>query len=483
MVFGTPIMNKAEEVFERLKAGTPWRNAKEGVGSSSVYGGYNLFDAWAGPRVNEVQVRIKEVETRLQGLQEQEKRLDDEAKSKTAVIGDLSAWQQALENGNATLETRASLLGEQVKKTEEGLKTLEARGITPDIIEAVAGTDADAPELIKRIKTGKEQKALETKVEELHGVEQNLNKGNAALEEKRENLKTEVTSEGNTLDEVKRKTVFFRESQLVVQDAFSRGYSSETLTALFAALKRIEVKGHSNTSILRLLKGLEGEKTLDEQQSKLKQVDSELEETTKNLDQVKGSMRAAVNTFVPTLINAQNKALAEITTFRDAVNSSMDELARQRQTSFSKMEADAEKKLTNMNSLVNAEAGVLHDRLIMLYRTLNLSFEVYQGKIKKWGEIQMEAGKYEATLRIGSYIQTLITDPKQAANLPPDLALLFANSLHSYVEDKLPKATTQPPPHIIQREATLPRFTHVQLRSLTGWIHVDLADRRLRGEI
>jgi hypothetical protein len=477
-------MNKAEEVFERLKAGTPWGQAKKGVGGSTAYGGYNLFDAWVEPRVTQKQAEVNAEEDKVRKLREQVGGLDDEAKSKIAAVEMLSARQQALEKGCAELETKASLLGEQVGKMEEGLKTLDVRGITPDVVEAVAGTDAaGATELLARVKTDKEHKALETRVEELRGVERSLNEGNATLGGKRDGLRTEVASEGNALDEIKRKTVYWRESQLVVQDAFNRDYSSEMLTSLLRALKRFEIKGQPNQSIIRLIKGLEVEKSLEEQQSRLRQVDSELEETTKKLDVIKGTISAGVNTVIPAINTATSKAIGEVAAFRNKANAELEDLARKQHTSLAKLGADAESKLKSISQLVTAEAEVVDRRLNTIYGTLNLSFDIYQQEIKKWGVIQQEAGKHEAALRYGSLLQTLVTDPTQAVKLPPDLALLFANCLHIWIEIKLPKATTLPPPHINQREAVLPRYSTVQLRSIVDWIKVDLTERRLRGEI
>jgi hypothetical protein len=292
-----------------------------------------------------------------------------------------------------------------------------------------------------------------------------------------------VTSEQNSLDQVKRETAIWRDAPTVVIEAFHRGYSTETLIDLLKGLQQFELKKQPNLSVNRFLSKLGNVKMTEEREDRNRVMDAEYAQTKKDLAEARGQVTAIMNSFIPTLNGALTSAKNEITTYRKAAVIDLDSLTNTHRESLANLEADAESKLGKINQLAQAQASYTNESMGTLYLNLSTAFKVYHDEVSKWGVMKVETGKFQAELKWGQYIQQLINDPKLAADMSTPLALQMADWLHIWVGKRLPEAKSLPPEHLSKQESGLSRYFPVKFTNITEWVRYELRDLQRRGVI
>lgn len=477
-------MTREGLVFEQLKQGKKWEDVISEGGKSSAYNGLKRYEVWVAPRVNELQSTISSLEAQCIAIKAKGAALEADYKTKESKANALDSTMVELEQKKTLITSNITALEAKRSKLQEAETSLNKRGITIELMESIAATDANNPrELLKRVRTAADSSAEEKKLAEVRQAAQTVLSQKSDLDKKCEKILRDMASWETRRGEVKEQAKLYEESNLIVQNAFARGYGPDILKMLFNLLQRFEVKGMPDASVRRLIKGFDGVKELSELDFKKARLKAEVEAVNGDLATVEGKFAAAVNTVMPTLNNTVDKANAAITSIQETYTLNMSTLSQRQQGELTLLEKNAE---ANISTLKDAAIKQQREAITMLNQmmlNLSVAFGQYSKDIQQWGSMKAETGKFEAELKWGHYIQSLVSDPKLAADMSTSLALHFATWLNIWVGRRLPEAKSLPPEHLSKQESGLSRYFPVKIVSVTGWVRQELADLQRRGVI
>ena len=102
-------------------------------------------------------------------------------------------------------------------------------------------------------------------------------------------IRREIDSQRNILDEAKRRTQIFNEAVEVVKSFFREDYDTEILQGLKTALNNLAVKGQPKTSIKRLLEGLGNVRELAKLEAAIEEKKVELAKTEGELNNARAN--------------------------------------------------------------------------------------------------------------------------------------------------------------------------------------------------
>ena len=473
-----------KRVLERLRVSEPWEKVVADSGKSSLYKGLGLYFEYARPMVQELQATIAEKEKRLDRLNRTYTDLEASVASSHTTLDENSKRVDALADQEKSLKNGVEGLEKKRKILVEEEAALAKRGIHIEVLKALKTSDVSSSvELIKRIETVAKSEAEEKKLTETEQATQRLLTKNSDMDKKFDTTKQNVASWEVKLAEVKGQAKLYEESNLIVRNAFARGYSPDTVKMLFNLLERFEVKGMPDASVKRLIRGFDGVKELTELDYHKRRQNAEIEQGNADLAKVKGTTASIMNTSIPTLNQVTAKGIAEITAVQKAAVENINELSQQQQGQLTRMEENAEVNLAFLkDSAIEQQQGTL---AILNQTMLNLSatFSQYRKDIQQWGAMKAETGKFQTELKWGQYIQHLLNDPKLAAEMSTPLALQLADWLNIWVGKRLPEAKSLPPEYLSKQESGLSRYFPVKFTNITEWVRYELRDLLTRGVI
>jgi predicted nucleic acid-binding Zn-ribbon protein len=197
-----------DEILQDLRNGMPWDEVKRKYSSQSqMYEAFRIFSEEMEKRLNEGRENLRKVQEKLskanddfQSVQSKKTKVADEVAKLRQERDQLKA-----EVGNMT-EKRDQLCLE--------VKRLKKEGYTPEILKKLKLADAKSGlELLSRVQTAEKHDELQSEVGGLEKKNSNLKSEIRALEVKEKSIEQQIISEGNVLDELKRKTASYKRAR------------------------------------------------------------------------------------------------------------------------------------------------------------------------------------------------------------------------------------------------------------------------------
>jgi hypothetical protein len=295
-----------------MKDGVELSVIREELGSGSAfYEGLRLYGKWMSDIIDGLESEVKlhegELETRrnlLEVLSSEIEIAEKKNEGLRAVFDDRSAEMEHL--GSTYSEKKDKLDG-----VISDLVSLRGRGLTEDVIAKVGKIDfVSEDDLLDRIST---LQAFQVLKSELKKVDVEIQDSRSALARDDARLKVirdEIVSQSNALDEIKRKKWMFNQSNLVVQGFLQEGYNTELLLSILEALEGLSIKGQPNTSIQRLVTGLNGYQSLEELQRACREDQDELFRIRKELTETRATLRVYKDNILSVIEEAQVRSIS-----------------------------------------------------------------------------------------------------------------------------------------------------------------------------
>jgi hypothetical protein len=477
------MVSKTEQILEDMRACTP----PEKIDDSSKSSWYNAYTIWK-PEAEAVYTRII---NDIRAANSQKSEIHGEIKLGNAELektrqahADEKVEREKTQSTDAALKEHVSELQVRSNAMESRLADLDRRGITEKALEQVLATDITSEaELFARFKTAKDAQELSKGNEQLEAKRIELANGISTEVAKQETAKRETQSEVNRRDEFRRINALYVLLLDLLFDFLKRGYTVEHFKLLLNGLRQLEIVGQPRNSMTRLLNALQKIKTLEELDAAIARTQATFATLLADANGLRGTIDAYMDGAIASMNQVSTTATNKMEALLNQHTASMNTLSKYQQGLLSKLEANAETKLTEINQLAQAQASYMNESMGNMYLTLSTAFKIYHGEVSKWGVMKVETGKFQAELKWGQYIQQLINDPKLAADMSTSLALQMADWLHIWVGKHLPETKSLPPEHLSTQESGLSRYFPVKFTNITEWVRYELRDLQRRGVI
>jgi chromosome segregation ATPase len=472
-------MNKTEQALKDLLAGKPWKKLLEMYGKSTIYSALTSY--------------LPSVEKEIKKLERKKVDLESTIQTNSTQVKNLTSTVQKLETHKGILETQIDELhtteqklisniefGENRReKLESGLAELERKGITQELITEISKMDVASPEeLLERLKTKVQYDALTKELSKNQEELTKLQTNNRSMIKRLDQVRDEIKSEKNTLDEVRRTNIFFKNSLDLLVKFQGKGYPAELLDRVLIAVDRLAIKGEKATSIRRFLRILGSVKEIAELEALLTQLKAERDVLKGEIADVKGILAALKEGTLNPIEQAQRAAIQSIHAVSDTTIKSIkgidvefnNVLARTRQEIMGTL-GDTQSK---GESALRVHEKLLKETLSSVYWIVQSSLNVYHDEIQRWGSIKEEAKQYEMDIQRANLLLGILKEPETITIVPFEIIVTLLERISVYLHYKFQDTTIVPPPQISNKEFHLTSWDSIRVTSIAEWLCIYL---------
>jgi len=475
-------LTQRELVFERLKAGETVKDIRDDFSSkSSIQAGIVLYLDWGEGKVSEIQGEIIELEAAITEMDSERKRLSE-------AIGEAEGKKDALDGETSRLRGEMSSLENMylVKKREFDEWTVKLdsyleRGVTEDAISRIGKLDfGDSDELLERIATVEDHQRLLRNSKLLGDLYLKKLKEKQELDVILKKIKEEVDSETNSLDELFRRRRVHEEVYSVVQGFLGEGYDTDTLLSILEALRGLRVKGQPNTSIQRLVDGLNGFQRLSELEEACRKKESELTKVCDELLEAQATLKGIRFTVLKEIEDVKKRSIAKLEDqvskaeglsedIRDKIRQDLNVLKEEQRANYEELSKLAVKNITTIHNEAVSEIQKASSRA-------QASLTKYENMIREWGREKEEQGKLGETLEYAKILENILVDASSAKNLPVYFLERVVHATYYWVNYNSPEAMIRPDQKTNQMERNLRTINDYKVLALLNLVHNYFSD-------
>ena len=462
-------VTKKERVLQKLKKGEPFSVIRKEEGSgSSVYAALPLYFDWASENI--------------EGLQSLVKSSEGELKTKRKLLGVLSNEIEMVGKKNENLGRAYNDLSTDMMKLESihsekkgnldrvlsDLMSLRKRGLTEDIIAEVCKIDfGSKDELLGRIGT---LEAFQVLSGELKKLDVNIEDARSALardDARLKSIRDEIVSQGNALDEVKRKRWRFNEANLVVQGFLQEGYNTELLLSLLEALGDFSIKGQPNTSIQRLVTGLSDYRRLEELQRACRDSQVELSRSKDELLEAQATLRAVKVNVLSMIQDAQVRSIRILEEQGKKLSARVErDLGEIKDKQIAQYEKIGEIATDHLIKVHNSALSKIQNASANLGNTLTR----YERFVKEWGDQKQERGEFQEILNYAEIIRYALENTELLKGLPVYVIERLAFAITNWINYNDPEAKMRPDEGTYNLERNLSTYSEYKVLALSRMI-------------
>jgi len=424
------------DILEELRRGTPFAEIRTKFRSQS-----QLYEA-VREYLEEVDETVGRKREDLRQVSEKLSVAENELQKVISERNMISERVAEQETRLKSLETEVREKAEKLHQLQSGMKELEARGFSEDLVRRINETEAkSSSDLLSRVKTAEKYMELKKECSGLSKRKAQLEDGIATLEIKEKSVKESVLSQRNILDELGVQTAAFKESVDIAESFRSEGYDAEDMGALRSCLRTVGIKGDKRVSITRLVKGLEKEKTINAVEEKLRKKREEFAKVN----------QATVDAKMQLEIIKENtlKAIQETLDY-----------------SMQAIRTTAQK--TNDSVMAREEACKLREAefLSSMEKQTQRAGERYEAELKQIIDLERRRLQCEDILGPGLALVTPLTSREQLKAVPLYFVIRLLERIQLWFEVNLPKAFAFPSLSINAKERNHTPFNPYRLSVL-----------------
>ena len=486
---------QTEKMFDMLMEGVP----PEEVRATYPQRGATLTKA-IQMYLDRASTQIIELQGKVEPLKFQVKNLEGDITLKTGqkveLEGHILEKGKTLQSLQRDTETSEGELTQRKAEVKQLQKLLD-KGVPFDLVKRLNTFEVEnGEELTQRIQT---LEAYNQLVEETNGLEGNvdtLKTSQSQAKTELEKIRGDITSQRNELDAEKGKTRTYREVVETTADFLEDSYSIEQLKALRNGLKAVAVKNQPETSLTRLLQGLQNVKSLNQLDDRIEERGKTLDTLNSKINTAEGILTAYEQNILKKLDKTMTQGVKTFNTFYDAAKS--DILALKQSTmaqlnevnssfinsyinpSLKKLEDTHNAAVNNLNQIGRAASGItthLDSETGRVTTTLkNSILAITQQFIKdmgeyakKLGELKAEAGKLEEELKLTRIITAIVKYPSEAKELPVDFAMLLQDAVYKFCLVKGLNPKVKAGDEINQKYYHIYSTYEMELKDLISW--------------
>jgi hypothetical protein len=311
------------------------------------------------------------------------------------------------------------------------VKRLEEKGFSPEILKQLKSVEArSGQELLSRVQTAEKHGHLE---KELVGLEKRIGDLNGevkALELQKKSSEQMMVSEGNALDELKRKTASYREAVDTVASVRQEDYRPGVVKSVIHGLKVFGIKGNSPGSVARLVEGLDKMKTLFAVDEQLRRRRVELADLNRAYAQVKGELAVIREITL--------KTIGEIRDVSKQVIAGVGEQARKEtlQTTRS-FELRADESISKIDVKLQDAA------------------ERHRAELKELTELEHRKAELEQVLGPGLALVGVLKSPEDLKKVPASFVMQLLERTQPWFEMNMPNSSIHPTEAIRAKDRSL----------------------------
>ena len=518
-------MTKIEIILQELHDGTPLNQIKSKYRSQSqLYEAFRTF-------LPEAERKIQEVRDELISLGAQRTNIEEHVSSLKMEVSELEkkmskekeahkAWIDDAEEHKNQLQRELVGLGGSIREQccelneiNSKLTELAKKGVTPEIVTRVYGIELESGEdLLERVKTVTDYINVKKKLEEINDQKTSYEKEIDSLERKKDLLISDIQTEKNRLDESKLKTQTFKEAVAITVHFFTNGYDTADLKSLKDGLDLLGVKGDPKLSITRLIKGLEGIKTLVNLEYAIKECEEELQTLNKNISKAKGELAAIRDVSLKNIDEVKGFAISEIKSLgkdiakgikENAENSitiadkawknMIDKFENTCKTSTSEImnfKGNAETTLKDLEQKTKASLNETSKAATSIVQILDTETEKIAKKIDehiektlsmfneqvsttmmqfkedfiKWGELREKSGELKKDIENAAVFFGMLESTEVLKELTPEFV-----AKHQWIVTMIPSRRIEPSERIIRKEFHL-SYGEYRMAVISEWL-------------
>ncbi|MGD8545230.1 MAG: hypothetical protein PVH12_03540, partial [Candidatus Bathyarchaeota archaeon] len=250
-------MTIKEEILDKLRKGVPFSEIKRNFRSQSkLYEALRLYlletDSIIAKRYDE----LHETERKLTELRTQH---DEEIKQKREISREVEKLQERKEKLVKTNDQRRLELDLITNDLQKLMKNGIDTTLLSDIIKI---NERSKGHILARLSSADEYYKIKKTTAKLKKEKTMLEKSIQALNKGKKTIQEEISSETNSLDEIRARTTLYKQALGVVLDFLGSGYSVDDFRSLRHAVEVLGVTRDPVMTFNRLLQGLSRQKEL-----------------------------------------------------------------------------------------------------------------------------------------------------------------------------------------------------------------------------
>jgi len=424
-----------DEILAELRKGTPLVEINRRFRSQSrKYAAIREYLAEAERVVEEMQmVKADLLETEA-GLEKVEREKDGISKQLHQLVQARDKLVEEVRRQN-----------QELNRLRDDIEKLRGRGFSGEILEQIKMIqDRCGAKVLMQVKKVEEYLKIEREFSLLMKKKASLERKVRALETKEEKMDAKLVSKRNRLDELKVRTVTFREVVATVSSLFRDGYSAEDIKSLKHGLDMLRIKGNHLLSITRLVNGLKKQKTLISLEERIVERRKELAVLKRAVAEERTALKVAkqVKKYLEDVKGAGVKAIASVA-------------------------ADAKRRIVHAGGVcekhMTASAGEFDAQI---QRTM----EGVKAELGEIGKLQEQKGRLKEILHPALVLLGILKSPEYLRQLPLiDVFQLF-DRLHLWSKMNLKDVSIRPSQDIWRKEVNLNYFQSYRLSVLIEFV-------------
>lgn len=439
-------MTIKQEILAELRKGRTIAQAmKKSRSKSRLYEALTEYFPELKKEVSEKQQDLREINVNLSNAKVDLQKIQ---KQKDSV----SAEAAKLKQNTQSLTAEMKNLSDMQNQLETEAKSLEAKGYSPTIMKKLGTIEATGPELLSRVKTPEQHKQLTEEVSSLKKRKDDLEGKVQALDTKRTNIEHSITSEKNTLDELKLQTDTYKKAMVAVDSLLKEGYSPEDIESLKHGLDVFGIKDNPVGSVKRLVKGLAQQKNIVAVKGKLERVTQELDEATEDLATVKNQLAMIKQATLKTIQEAQQVSIKALTATQECSTHAIAETEKQAEDG---LKIAMEKLAARTNESVDRFDAQLQQDL-----------KGHKTELEQITELERRRAEVETTLGPGLPLVKMSSSDEDLKKVPAPSVAGFLEGIERWLEVNAPKASARPTDEIHHVEFNLNTMRTYRLSTL-----------------
>jgi chromosome segregation ATPase len=468
-------MTRQNEALKDMQSRKPWKKLIDAYGKYTIYTTLNTY--------------LPSVENQIKRLERKKVDLESTIRTYSAQMETLTSTVQKLEADKGTLEgqivelhsteqkliSNLELRKNRLLQIDSELANLERKGITLELVAEISEMDVASPEeLSERLKTKEQYDALIKEVSKYQKELEKLQTNNRSMIRRLDQVREEIKSERNSLDEARHTNIFFKKSLDLLIKFQRKGYPAELLDRMLIAVDRLAIKGEKATSIRRFLRLLGQVKESNELEVRITQLKAERDTLKGEIAEVKGILAALKNGALKPIQETRKEAIHSIHAISNTTIKSINGidlefnnvLARTLQEILSTLGETQSKG----ESALRVHEKLLKETLSSVYWIVQNSLNVYYDEIQRWGSIKEEVKEYEMDIQRANLLLGILKEPETITTIPFEIIVALLERISMYLQYKFQDTTIAPPPQIANREFHLTSWTSIRITSLIAWL-------------
>jgi len=440
---------KRDLVFERLMNGDSLGDVRrEFKGGSSVYKGLKLFFERSEGRVLEYHTKIKSLDGELKAKKATNKKISEELRVANKTVEELDKQVKVKKNEISSLNEKYSEVWNTYETLTSKLDSLRKKGVNEPAIARIGKLDfGSGDELLGRLSTHEKHMELQSEIKglglQIEEMTSRLKLDDTILE----NLKVDIASENNALDEVRRRRLLHDEANKVIQGYLQDGYDPELLLSLLEVLGGLAIKDQPKLSLERLVQGLKEYRELSLLKADLQDTQNEFDEISLKLAEAEASLVIIKKIILKEIEEAKNESIKMLLEQHSDAADLYSELKKQVETDLETLMNNHAAGLTILKEDALANLIAVNNKAVDTMDTAGNNFRDamvgYESTIRDWGNEKKLEGKFKEIFRYAEIIYDIHESPKDVREIPPHIMERFvytaANWAHAMVPDAMRK--------------------------------------------